>query len=201
MSSWSELLDRAQPEEHVAQLYGRDDQLLARNVGRYATNGLRQGDGVLLIAIPEHAEAVLQQLRAESADVAAALDAKRLVILDARRTLDGFLVDGEPNRREFQRMVGDVLEAVRAQSVSGKVRAFGEMVGLLWNDGQCAAAVRLEEYWNELLTGSSVSLFCGYPIDIFASGSDHGGLHAVLAAHSHTCAGPSTVLTSSRARR
>ena len=87
------------------------------------------------------------------------------------------------------------------RSVSGSVRAFGEMVGLLWVDGQRSAATRLEEYWNELLSGSTLSLFCAYPIDVFNGGSENAGLEAVLCAHTHTYAGPRTMLSSPRAAR
>jgi hypothetical protein len=201
MSSWSELLDRAEPEEHVVQLYGADDQLLTRNVSRYFAEGLKRGDGLVLIATSEHTEAILRQLNEESSDASPAQHDGRLVVLDARATLDRFLVDGQPNQDLFRDIVGNVLDAVRVRSVSGSVRAFGEMVGLLWVEGQRSAAGRLEEYWNELLSGSTVSLFCAYPIDIFDGGSENGGLEAVLCAHTHIYAGPRTMLSSPRAVR
>ena len=49
MSSWAELLRQAEPRQHVVQLYGEDDQLLARNVSRYLGEGLAQADGCLVI--------------------------------------------------------------------------------------------------------------------------------------------------------
>ena len=52
MASWAELLSGAEPGEHVVQLYGDDDRLLSRNVGRYLAEGLRRGDGLVVIATP-----------------------------------------------------------------------------------------------------------------------------------------------------
>jgi hypothetical protein len=201
MSSWSELLDRAEPEEHVVQLYGGDHQLLVRNVSRYLAEGLKRGDGLVVIATSEHAVAIVRQLTEESDEASRALRDGRLVVLDAQATLDRFMVDGQPDQDLFRAVVGSVLQGVRGRSPTGKIRAFGEMVGILWVDGHQAAATRLEEYWNELLTGSTFSLFCAYPIDIFDGGSQTAGLEAVLCAHTHMYAGPRTMLSSPRAVR
>ncbi len=201
MSSWSELLDRAEPEEHVVQLYGADDQLLTRNVSRYFLEGLRRGDGLVMIATSGHADAIMRQLREETSDVSSALHEGRLVVLDARATLESFLVDGHPDEARFRSLVGGVLKDVLPKASSGHVRAFGEMVGLLWVDGQQAEAMLLEQYWNDLLVGSACSLFCAYPIDIFDAGSKVAGLDGVLGAHTHMYAGPRTMLSSPRAAR
>jgi hypothetical protein len=201
MSYWNELLDRAKPEEHLVQLYGRDDQLLTRNVARFLGEGLRRGDGLVVIATPEHADAVLRHLQAESAGAAVAQQDGRLVVLDARKTLDRFMVDGVPDEERFRQVIGGVLADVRGRAASGKIRAFGEMVGLLWVDGQESAAIRLEQCWNDILVGSSASLFCGYPIDFFNTAGAMPALDAVLRAHTHMYAGPQTILSSSRAPR
>ena len=201
MSSWGELLDRAAPEEHIVQLYGSDDQLLARNVSRYLAEGLKRGDGLVLIATSEHAATIVRQLSEESHDALAALRDGRLMVLDAKETLERFMVNGEPDQNRFRSVVGDALREVGKRSASGQIRAFGEMVGLLWVDGQHAAAIRLEQYWNELLAGSAFSLYCAYPIDISDAGLHLGGLEAVLGAHTHMYASPRTVLSSTRATR
>jgi hypothetical protein len=201
MSSWSELLDHAEPEEHLVQLYGGDHQLLVRNVSRYLVEGLKRGDGLVMIATSEHSEAIVRQLAEESAEASEALRGGRLVVLDAQTTLNRFMVDGQPDRDLFRTVVGSVLQGVHARAVTGKIRAFGEMVGILWVDGRHAAAARLERYWNELLAGNTFSLFCAYPIDIFDGGSQPSGLEAVLCAHTHMYAGPRTMLSSPRAVR
>lgn len=201
MSSWSELLDRAEPEEHLVQLYGADHQRLVRNVSRYLLEGLQRGDGLVVIATSEHGLRIVRQLTEESAEASEALRDGRLAVLDAQATLDRFMVDGQPDRDLFRAVVGSVLRRVGERAVTGKIRAFGEMVGILWVDGQQAAAARLEQYWNELLAGNTFSLFCAYPIDIFDGGSETDGLEAVLCAHTHMYAGPRTMLSSPRAVR
>jgi hypothetical protein len=198
MSSWAELLDRAEPGEHVAQLYGADDQLLTRHVTRYFAEGLRRGDGLILIGTGAHSQAILRQLNQATTAAAEAMRDGRLVSLDAAETLSRFLREGHPDRALFESLIGGVIREVRARAHSGKVRAFGEMVGLLWNAGNQPAAIRLEEYWNELMGGDEFSLFCGYPIDLFGSEGEVEGLQAVLHNHTHLLAGSTTLLSSAR---
>ena len=54
-----------------------------------------------------------------------------------------------------------------------RVRAFGEMVALLWSEGNQAAAIRLEELWNELALSQTFCLFCAYSMDSLGGRSLH----------------------------
>jgi len=184
MTSCAEFLEQPDAEEHVVQLYGTDDQLLTRNVGRYLVEGLRRGDGLLVIATPEHRTTLARHLREERAYSRAVLQGG-LVFLDARTTLDRFMVDGQPNQGRFESVIGEVLRGVQARADHTGVRAFGEMVGILWQAGQFSAAIRLEELWNTLLQSKDVSLFCAYPIDIFSEEFQVGKVDALLCAHTH----------------
>ena len=159
MLSCGELLDQPEPEGHFVQLYGKDDRALTRNVARYLSEGLRRGDGILVIATADHRGMLVRKLKEERAYSKAVLEG-RLVFLDAAATLARFMVDGEPDRGRFESVVGEALNGVQSRAVHTGVRAYGEMVGLLWVGGERAAAVHLEELWNQLLESSTVSLFC-----------------------------------------
>lgn len=196
MSSWNKLLVQADSGGHVVQLYGGDDQLLAKNVSRYLTEGVRQLDGLVVIATPAHIQAIARNLAEESASAVLAAEREgRLVFLDARETLDRLLVDGRPDRMLFESVIGGVLSDVLACSGSGKARAFGEMVSLLWADGKEDEAAILEGFWNELLAGSRCHLYCAYAIDLFAEGAAETDLSAIVGAHSHLLAGHKTLLS------
>ena len=69
----------------------------------------------------------------------------------------------------------------------GAGRRFGEMVALLWADGNYDAAIRLEELWNDLQETYSFSLFCSYPMNGF-------GGEALAKPLSDVCAGHSQVI-------
>jgi hypothetical protein len=59
------------------------------------------------------------------------------------------------------------------------------MVGILWKSRQYAAAVRLEQFWNKLLSRSSFSLYCAYRIDVFGIEFHGAALDALLCTHTH----------------
>ncbi len=109
----------------------------------------------------------------------------RLRFLEAEPTLEQFMVDGQPYWGRFEQTISSAISEIRTVVGHGGLRAYGEMVGVLWTKGQFSAAIRLEQFWNKLLSRSSASLFCGYPIDIFAPGFDSGAVDAVLRAHTH----------------
>jgi hypothetical protein len=184
MSSCAELLDRLEPEEHVVQLYGDDDRLLTQNVGRFLSEGLKRGDGLIVIATPEHRGTLARHLSEERGYSKAVLEG-RLVFHDAENTLNRFIVAGTPDPELFMSVVGEALRGVQARAGHTGSRAYGEMVGLLWKAGEYSAAVRLEELWNELLKSNDVSLFCGYPIDIFSPDFQADKVDALLCAHTH----------------
>jgi hypothetical protein len=183
-SSCTELLDHLEAKEHVVQLYGSDDRLLTTNVGRYLEEGLKRGDGLLVIATPEHRSSLVRYLSNQTSYASAVLEG-RLVFLDAAATLNRFLTNGVPDAELFGTVVGEALRTVRSSAGHTGVRAYGEMVGLLWRSGNCAAAIRLEEFWNGLLTASDVSLFCSYPIDVLSSHFQGSNVDALLSAHTH----------------
>ncbi|HKT61771.1 MAG TPA: MEDS domain-containing protein [Gemmatimonadales bacterium] len=198
MAVWGDVLDEAGCGEHLVQLYGGDDQLLCRNVSRYLAEGLRRGDAGVVVATVEHA-ATIRRLLQQDQPVSNALRAPGLMFLDAANTLDRFTVNGEPERGRFQQVIGGVLREAQARSTSGRVRAFGEMVALLWGAGRRESAILLEGLWNELLADGSFSLFCAYPLDILSAGSDLGGIDAVLRSHTQMCAGRGTMLFNAKA--
>jgi hypothetical protein len=184
MSSCGELLDRLEPEEHVVQLYGEDDRLLTQNVGRFLSEGLKRGDGLLIIATPDHRTTLAGILRDQTGYSKAILEG-RLVFLDAATTLARLMVDAAPNPELFQNIVGEAVQGVRSRAGHSGVRAYGEMVGLLWKAREHSAAVQLEELWNEMLRRSDVSLFCAYPIDIFSPDFHAAKVDALLCTHTH----------------
>jgi DcmR-like sensory protein len=165
-------------------MYGKDRAPLVRSVGRYLADGLSAGEGVVVIATAPHRDAFFDELHALGADPAAAVAAGRLVVLDAQETMDRFIVDGQPDRERFEATVRPVLSSLRDRCPAG-VRAYGEMVGVLWEAGRFAGAIRLEEFWNALLRDGGFRLFCAYPIDVCGDGFTPADVDAVMSSHTH----------------
>ena len=163
-------------------MYGDDPAPLVRTVGRYLADGLAAGEGAVVIATESHRDAFLDELLTLGVDPAAALAARRLVLLDAHDAMARFVVEGQPDRELFEAVVRPVLSGLRARCPAG-VRAYGEMVGVLWEAGRFAAAIRLEEFWNALLGEGGLDLFCAYPIDVCGEAFTPADIDAVLSSH------------------
>ncbi len=185
MSPWKKLIERPGPHGHLVQLYKADEDALTRNVSQYLWEGLNRGDGLLVIATPQHCELFSRELRTMGADPESAIVNRHLKFVDAQETLSRFMVDGQPHWERFEIVVGEAMSQVRSQGDYKGLRAYGEMVGLLWNVRQFAAAIRLEQFWNRLLGRSSFSLYCAYAIDVFGQDFRVGALDGLLCAHTH----------------
>ena len=178
----SELLIEAPVNRHFAQLH-RDPQSLADAVTLYLQTGLRRGNGVVVIATPQHTDLFLTRLRADDLDPSPFLKSGRLELHDAEMTLRKFLRNDAPDWQDFRHAMAAIFERVRAFG-RGTTRAYSGMVDLLWQEGKQAAAVRLEEYWNELARLYPFSLFCSYMLDVHHDGTYSGPLEDIGRTHS-----------------
>ena len=178
-----EVLDDARPHAHLVQLYDADDRALIENVGRYVCAGLQRGAGAIVIAAAGHADAFARAIAEFGAG--SAVDAGRLLFLDAEQTLARFMVDGQPDWARFESTIAPALSLLRERAGGRGVRAYGEMVGVLWQAGRYAAAIRLEGFWNRLLASGGFELFCAYPIDVFGEEFRDAEVDALLSAHTH----------------
>ncbi|HEX2066342.1 MAG TPA: MEDS domain-containing protein [Candidatus Thermoplasmatota archaeon] len=153
-------------DPHCVLLY-RDAAHLEPAIGGWAEAGLRAGEGVVLVVREATAEGVRSWLRQAGLDPAGFEAVGRLRILDADRTLSLFMVHGAPQANLFANAVTPLIEDARKASPAGEVRAWGEMVDLLWKRAQGPAAVALEELWNGLIAQKGFRLFCAYQVDAF----------------------------------
>ena len=145
---------------HVVQFYGHDDELAERVVG-YLLGALGGGGVAIVIATPEHRREFGDRLTRAGADLAAAADSGTYLALDASETVRKLMVEGRLDGAAFDRVIGTV---IRQAGTGGRpVRAYGEMVALLWDDGLVNAAIQLEGMWAEVGRTHPFSLFCGYP--------------------------------------
>ena len=103
-------------------------------------------------------------------------------MLDAQDTLDKFMVDGKPDAAAFKEVVGAAIDRLCWFSGETVVRAYGEMVDVLWRSGNCDGAIQLELLWNDLAKQYSFSLLCGYAMGPFMKQT---GRAEVCAVHNH----------------
>lgn len=162
--------------DHVVEFYG-DDQGLASTVGCFLAAAGRDGAAAIVIATQEHRRgfaAELQRMRAEGAD--------GILWLDAEHMLASFFHDGRIDAAAFRRVIGG---RIREAAGAGRpVRAYGEMVGLLWNAGDVPAAIELETQWNDLQRELGFSLLCAYHSESVTGADQAAALEQICRLHS-----------------
>lgn len=148
---------------HEVQYY-EHSQFLVGRVADFIAPGLDAGEAAVVIATPKHTDLITAELIGRGVDVDTLASSGALSRLDAVETLGKFMLAGRPDPTLFQIAIGSTIEAARANAKVPIVRAFGEMVAVLWAQGRPGTAIAVEELWNRLLGHHPFSLLCGYPI-------------------------------------
>lgn len=153
---WGEIA----PCDHVVQIYENDSHFLNTLEG-FAGNGILSGDSVVIIAKQLHLDQLQERLAKHGFDIDSLIKNDLYLPLEATDTLAKFMVNDWPDEELFNDFVFGILK--RARKNGRKVRAFGEMVAILWEQGNNGATVRLENLWHNLHSMDSFSIYCAYP--------------------------------------
>jgi len=170
---------------HTVQFYG-EDAYLVDELSRFVGTALGAGDAAVVIATKAHREGLARGLKVKGLDASRATEQGRYISLDATETLAEFMRDGWPDAALFTEVVGGVLrKAATAAGRNSPISAFGEMVALLWSQGNAEAAIRLEQLWNDLARHYHLSLRCAYPMSGFDREFHSDAFLKICAEHSH----------------
>jgi hypothetical protein len=150
-------------------------------VADYLLGALEAGGVAIVIATAGHRRAFEGRLRSAGVDLAAATERGTYQAFDAEDTVRRFMAEQAPDAADFDRVIGGVI--ARACSSGRPVRAYGEMVALLWANGQVNAAIELEELWNELGRRYPFALFCAYPVHAVVGGENLDAFAEVCRLH------------------
>ena len=140
---------------------------LVEIVAAFISDGLALGQPGLVFAKHEHAALLESQLQARGIDVEELKARDELIIIDAARHLSQFMVDGMPVGALFRATTIPIIERACRDRANCVIRAYGEMVDVLWQAGHTVAATKLEMLWNELAASHEFGLLCGYSMGQF----------------------------------
>jgi hypothetical protein len=153
-------------QHHAVRFYD-NDKSLAQIVAEFLSEGLAVGDPGIVVATPVQRAAILKELVARSLDVVELQRSQDLLLLDAQETLSTFMTNGKPQAEAFNNCMCEVIRTVCRGRPDRTVRIYGQMVDLLWKDGEQEAAISLEMLWNQLANTQAFSLLCGYAMGHF----------------------------------
>lgn len=179
---WGEIA----PCNHVVQIYESDEVILDSLEG-FVTSGIAAGESVIIIATQEHIRALNGRLIKHGLDLDELRKNDQYCYVDAEETLASFMVKNWPDDALFMEMVKSVVGRARGKN-NRKVRAYGEMVAILWAKGFNGATVHLEHLWNQFCESEIFCLFCAYPKSGFTQDVNESIAH-ICSSHTKLLAG------------
>ncbi len=168
--------------KHLAQFY-EQESFLYETVGRFVAAGLGGGETVIIIATPERLDGFRKRLLESSFDVSRASEHGQLQLIDAIATLSQIVVDERVDAQRFSSVIRPLIERAARTGVNG-MRAYGEMVDVLCQQGRHRSAAELEELWNVVLAEYPLTLLCGYSLASFPNAAHAESFLNICAAHS-----------------
>jgi MEDS: MEthanogen/methylotroph, DcmR Sensory domain len=173
---WGEIA----PTDHVLQIY-ENDEVFLDTLTAFVGAGINSNDSCIVIATDDHLQALQRNLERHAIHVADLIADNMFIPLNAEEVLSRFMVKDWPDENLFNQTVSWVLRKARGRT-NRKVRAFGEMVAILWARGNYAATVHLEHLWNKFCAKEAFCLFCAYPKIGFTENMADSVLH-ICSAH------------------
>ena len=185
---------RAVAHEHILQLFDTPESL-GNVVSAFLHEGWENGEHLLVVAKPRHWTRVSDRLARRGCSESEAIEQGRLTVLDANATLPGFMRGQTIDPALFLSTIG-ALVARLASSSRGGLRVYGELVELLAEEGNFAAARELEHLWNTLREQHRFTLLCGYSAAHFAGFGMAPALRAICDCHTRVQRNASDMLGS-----
>jgi hypothetical protein len=140
-----------------------NDTVQSEVVARYIYEGLMSNEAVIVCARSSLRKIILSKLEEQGLDIIDYKNQGQIKFFEADYLLSTFYTEGLIEESDFYASVGLPLEETNLKF--GKVRIFGEMVNLLWKQGEYDAAMQLEDCWNNLSQNQEFSLLCSYSLD------------------------------------
>jgi len=182
---WGEM----SPCDHLVHIYEEDEIFLDMLAG-FVAGGIHANESVIVVASQTHLNALSNLLESFYIKPHLLKAVDRYIPLNAEDALSKFMVNNWPDKKLFEKFVGDVL--AKARKNNRKVRVFGEMVAVLWTQGLKDATIRLEQLWDDYCKAQGVCVFCAYPKKGFTDGI-HNSIMDICNLHSHVVATTATI--------
>jgi hypothetical protein len=183
-TSWRKLLAEPGENGHVVQLY-QDDDFYGEAISHFAAEGLVRGESIILVATRPHWQNISRRLRGKGFDPEALFRDGQLTLLDADATLPKFMAGKVPDGNIFKPLAKQTIAKARAGGKFPRVRWWGEMVNVLYVNGNTGGSHRLEELFDEVAHEESIAIFCSFLMDKFDPRIYDEAFGNVCRTHSH----------------
>ena len=180
--SWQEMLLNPMAGSHLLKIC-RDEAMQAEAVAHFIKGGLLDNELVFIIARASLRNAIISHLNAMGLNVQSFKNQGQLKFLDAEFLLSRILINDSFEEQVIQESIVRPIQIAHLKY--GKMRAFGEMVDLLWKRRQYDRALQLEKLWDDLAKEYQFALLCTYLSNSFDANDYDDSLEHVCKVHSH----------------
>ena len=166
-------------------LFYSDEGVLLESITQFIGAALMFGNGAIVFATKRHRDMLLEELRAQDLDADALIQKGAFVSVDAAETFSTFMINGWPDADRFLESFKNLIESASkaAMAKHPRVAIFGEGCALLWAEGKRKAAIRLEQFGNDLAITRKVDILCAYPFNLSIR-EDKPSFDAICGEHS-----------------
>ena len=183
-TSWRKLLADPGENGHIVQLY-QDDAFYGEAVSHFAAEGLARGESIILVATEPHWKNISARLRGKGFNLEELFGQGQLTLLDADATLPKFMSGDKPDAGIFKPLARQAIAKARAGGKYPRVRWWGEMVNVLYVNGNPDGSNYLEELFDEVASEENIAIFCSFLMDKFDPKIYDEAFGQVCCTHSH----------------
>jgi len=170
---------------HEVEFYS-DEKAFLETLNHEIHGSLKAGNAAVIFATEAHRCALEGRLQSLDFDTSEVKAQGRYVSFDAAETLNQIVTNGTLDSTKFMQLMEAVIvkanDSLRTDGTC--VTIFGEIVALLWARKARDEAIRLEQFWNELLSSHRFSLLCAYPVSAAERIEQGESLTRICATHS-----------------
>jgi hypothetical protein len=138
-----------------------------------------------VIATPAHRSGIARELRGRGLDLPRLERDGDLQMLDAEDTLARVMSGDHPDPQRFHATIDELIERACKDRPPCPVRAYGEMVDVLWKRANSKGAIELEVLWNRVEARTDFALLCGYAVGNFYKEIGTGQTMQTVCDHHH----------------
>lgn len=168
------------PQNHLCEFYSTAESRI-RSLCNFIVPGIIKGEAVIVIASFENIQLLKNTLILYAIDAEEVGKSGQLVMLDAEKTMKNFVRTDYVDDFLFMDFMTNLMEGISGNFPG--VRAYGEMVDILYRSGRFDLTIQLEQLWAEMSLHYKFSLMCGYTADHFKDKHDH--IKKLCSHHTH----------------
>lgn len=183
-TSWRKLLADPGENGHIVQLY-QDPDFYGEAIAHFTAEGIARGESIILVATGPNWQNISGRLRGRGFEVDELFRRGQLTLLDAQATLPKFMAGNDPDGAIFKPLARDAIARARAGGKFPRVRWWGEMVNVLYVEGNPKGSHRLEEFFDEVAREENIAIFCSFLMDKFDPAIYEEVFSNVCSTHSH----------------